>query len=217
MLNFYCLRGLAPPGFDFAYFCRTPFHTRPRLRFHTFSTTPRQRVSSFLAALFAANLPPHACQFGHKSPVRQTTIFHLPAAPRFGEFRVSILAGSSLSVTSFRWFRYSLAGSRISSCTSSHRSVTSLPYPLHCCRKFFLLCQSSGSSDCRIEFVIIFTSLFVFLEKFASGSVPTLIRSNFVLVPIRHGSILFAIVPFHRRTRCSLVNFNKSLRSVSAY
>ncbi len=61
-----------------------------------------------------------------------------------------------------------------------------------------------------------FCVAFRFLEKFASSSVPMLIRSNFIPVPIRRGSVLLAIVPFYRRTRCSLVIFNKSLRSVSA-
>ncbi len=57
---------------------------------------------------------------------------------------------------------------------SSHCSVKSLPYLLHCCRKFFFLRRSSGSSDCQIEFVNIFTSHFNFWK-------------NLLPVPFRHG------------------------------
>ncbi len=132
--NFYCPHSPAPPSF--AYFCRTPFHTRPRLRFCGIFCPLLRRVPSFLAGSFAVNLPPQARQFGCKSPFVRPPFFRLPAAPRFDGFCVSILAGSSLSVTSFRRFWYSFSGSRISSHTLSHRSVTSPPYLLHCCRKF---------------------------------------------------------------------------------
>ncbi len=210
--NFYCLCGLAPPGFNVAYYCHTAFRTQPRFHFCGIFRPLLRRVPCFLATSFAANLPPHTRQFGRKSPICQATIF----PPAHCTLIWRVLCQHSCWLKFFRyvipvvpvlisWFEDSFT-----------YVVTSLLYLLHCCRKFSLLRRSSGSSDCRIEFVIIFTSHFIFLEKFASGFVPTLIRSNFVPVPIRRGSVLLAIVQFHRRTQCSLVNFNKLLRSISA-
>ncbi len=188
----------------------------------------RGRVSVFAAFSTPCSGGFHNFLQPHSSPICRLTLvnlganrpfvrppfFRLPTAPQFGGFHVSILAGSSRSITSFRRFRYLLAGSRISSHTSSHHSVMSLPHLLYGHRKLFLLRRSSGSSDCRIEFAIIFTSHFVFWKNLLP--VPFRHWSDFIPVPIRRGSVLLTIVPFHRRTRCSLINFNKSLRSVSA-
>ncbi len=49
--------------------------TRPHLCFCGIFHPLLRRVLCFLAALFAANLPPCACQFGCKLPVRQTAVF----------------------------------------------------------------------------------------------------------------------------------------------
>ncbi len=73
--NFYCLRGMAPPVFELAYYRRTSFCMRPHLHFCGTFCHLLRRGSVFFVASFAANLPPRACQFGHESPVCQTAIF----------------------------------------------------------------------------------------------------------------------------------------------
>ncbi len=176
--NFYCLRGPAPLVFKLAYFCCTSFRTLLRLRFCGIFHPLLWRFPYFLAASFAANLPPRACQSGHESSFVWPPFFRLPAAPWVGRFRVSILT-DRVFVTLFRQFRYSLAGSKISSQTVVILScqVVSVS-PALFVGGSFLLRQSFGSSDCRIELVNFFTSHFKILEEFASGFVPTLIRSD---------------------------------------
>ncbi len=133
-----------------------------------------QWVSCFLAASFAANLPPRARQFGCKSPVCQTAVFstcllHHDLVGSVSAFLlVQVISLHHSGGSGTRWLvRGFLRG------PSSPRSIKSLPYLLHCCRKFF-------SSSSEFRFVRLpdrvcqyFYVAFRFLEKFASSSVLT--------------------------------------------
>ncbi len=96
---------------------------------------------------------------------------------------------------------------------SSHSSVKSLPYLLHCCRKFFLLRRSSRLSDCRIELVNIFTSHFDFWKNL----LPVPFRHCFDLISFRYRSGVgpFYLQLFHFIVALdvhSLISINRSLR-----
>ncbi len=94
---------------------------------------------------------------------------------------------------------------------SSRLSVKSLPYLLHCSRKFFLLVWSSGSSDCQIEFVNIFTSHFSFWKNL----LPVPFRHCFdpILFQFRSGVDPFYLQLFHFIVTLnvhSLISINRS-------
>ncbi len=198
--NFYCLCGPAPPGFDFAYYCHAYFHTQSRFSYRgIFSTPLLQRVPCLLAASFAALRSP----IWARITIRQLAIF-LPACCTsiIGGFRVSIPAGLSffhravLAVpVLIGWFEDSFADHcyiTLSSCFRISCTVAG---------SFF----SSSASDFQFAQLLgrACQYLYVacqFLEKFASGSVLTPIRSDSIPVPIRLRSVLFAIAPLHRST-----------------
>ncbi len=167
--NFYCLCGLAPPAFDFAYYCRASFRTQLRLSVHS-CVSVFTAFSAPCSGGFRVFLQPHS------PPICRLALVNLGANRPFVRPPFSTcllhhdLAGSvsafllvqvfSLRCSGTCWLvRGFLRG------PSSHRSVKLLPYLLHCCRKFFLIRRSSGLSDCRIEFVIIFTSHFNFWKN----------------------------------------------------
>ncbi len=148
-----------------------------------------------------------------------TCLLHLKLAG----FHVSILA-DRVFVTSLRQFRYSLAGSRISSQTIviSSCQVVSVS-PALFVGSSFLLRRSSGSSNCQIELVNLFTSHFKILEEFTSGSVPTLIRFRSGVDPFYSQLFHFivaldvhSLISINRSTPFQHLNFPVSTRPSGA-
>ncbi len=142
VLNFYCLRSPAPPGFNFAYFCSTSFRTRPCLRFLRHFPPPAPAGSVFSCGLVCRQFATSRLSIGRKSPVCQTTIF----PPAYCTSIWWVPCQHSCWFKSFHYvvpaFPVLVGWSRISSRTSSHCSVMSLPHLLHCCKKLFLLRRS---------------------------------------------------------------------------
>ncbi len=141
--------------------------------------------------------PPRVCQFGCESSVRWIAIFP-PAALRLSAGSVTAYLLIQVFVTSFRQFRYWLAGPRF-----SLRTIVTLSCQVASVSPALLWevfsRRISGSFDCWIEIPL------------QCSAVPIPFRSRSGTDPW-----LLVITPIHRRTCCTFVICNKSLRSVSA-